>query len=265
MNPVTRSLILAFALTAPGQLEAASVYINSSLVTATGTGTTQAQMKLRAGRNAQWDAALANRVGFGANNALRTDLTSNFSAGQIYQFSVENRPGEGIVYTVTPAGGAASTVAWGNFSTPVNGTVVTTLNGRTVPADFNTISFETLATLAGSTASVSGLVFSSPDLNVADGAWQNVVMTPTTPGNAGMGTSQQTLFSDINMAAVPWTLSGIASLHRPNSAGAAENIRTFVQLRQTPIAIVQAAVPEPKSSATALLAASLLLGRRRRS
>ena len=263
MNTPIRLTTIGLALAASGPLKAASVYINSPLAVATGPGTTGAQVKLRAALNANWDAALANGVGFGVNNSLRTNLTTTFAAGQTYQFSVENRPGQGLVYTVTPAGGAASTVAWGTFTPAVSGTVVTNLNGRAAPTVFNTISFEALATLAGSTTSVSGLVFSSPGLNVADGAWQNVTMTPATAGNAGAGTNHQVLFSDINMAAVPWTLSGTVSLTRPNGGGSAEQVRTFIQVQQTPLNIL-VVVPEPKSAFAVILATGFVLNRRRR-
>ena len=262
MNTATRLTIIGLSLAASQPLKAASVYINSPLATPTGAGTTAAQMKFRAGRNAAWDSAFANGVGFGATDSRQANLATSFAAGQTFQFTLENRPGQGLVYTVKHAGSPDTTVAWGTFTPPVTGTVVTSLGGLSTPTVFNSITFETRATLAGSSAAVSGLVLSSPALSVANGAWQNVTMTPTTAGNGGAGISQQTLFSDINMATVPWTLSGTVTLTRPNTGGSAESVRSLFQLRQTPVSIL-VAVPEP-TSAAAVLAAGLLLNRRRR-
>ncbi len=242
---------------------AASVYINSAQVAATGAGATRAQVKLRAGRNAAWDSALANNSGFGAANARTENLTTSFAGGQTYQFSLENRPGQGLVYTVRRAGSPDSTVAWGSFSSPITGTVVTSLGGKAPPAQYNSITFETRATLAGSTSAVSGLVFSSSALGIANGAWQNSTMTPTTTGNAGAGINRQTLFADTNMATAAWTLSGNISLTRPNAAGSANAVQALFQLRQTPVSIL-APVPEPSAAALGIIAAGLLGCRRQR-
>ena len=262
MNTITLSTCLGISFLLSASAEAASVYINSSLVTAGGAGTNAAQVKIRAGRNAGWDSALGNKVNFSTANSLQQNLTSNFSAGQTYTFTLENRPGQGLIYTITPSGGATSTTAWGKFSSPVSGTVLTSLNGRTPPAAFNTITLENRATLAGSSAKVTDLVFSGP--GIADGGWANSTMTPGAAGNAGTGINRQTLYSDGNLAQSAWTMSGNVTLTRPNSTGSAEAVRTLVQLRQTPLSIAALPVPEPGTTLSGVLAAGSLLLRRRR-
>lgn len=255
-SSLTAGLIAILSFTA----SAANVSINQSALS---SGTTVASARIRASNNA-WDVGLSNGVDYSGSNSWHSAMASTFiSPGRTYNFTLEHRAGQGFIFTVVDSRTARTTVqAWGNFSAPLPGNVLSTLGGHTATDSFNALQLESRATINGATTSFSDLVFTSSDLSSTGSFYDGTLTRTTVIGSNPVGTAKQSLLADVDLSSRTWTLSGTVGLIRGAGIGGADNVSFTVGMMN--VAVPGPAVPEP--SGAALLAAALagLTMRRRR-
>ena len=273
---------------------AAGVWIDSSQVTLSATGATVINARLRAsaggadqmmadggGTNATSGATLSNNLGNVAAVSART-----------YGFTLEHRLGQGMIFTLVDDQTTPQTwvLGYGSGFSPAlptaSGTVAVasqaTLGGAAPSAlpSFNSLRLEVQASVAqpaapAELASVSGLYFASPTMSLADGAFDAMAVTPTTPGQtsgeivggvpavASPGFGFQRLVADESLTAHNWTLGGTVHLQR-SGGGDGETVRLLISGQQVTASFPPTApIPEPAVAALAGMAAGVLMRRRR--
>jgi hypothetical protein len=247
--------ILGLCALVSGTAGAATVYINTPSLIGTPT-TAVASAKFRASPT-NWDMSLSNGGGTSAGTFIQANLNNSFNPpGRTYNFTLENRPGQGLIFRAVQGNSAPVTLAWGDFSPAVTGNVVSTIAGAPPPAAFNLLTLTAQADRPAASTTWSNLVFNSPTLDLGGGAFTSGTATSST------GTVAQTLVGDTSIAAHSWTLSGTITLLRPGGGGAGdENVRFVVTMSTAPFL---APVPEPGSALLALAAAGAFMQRRRR-
>jgi hypothetical protein len=289
MARVGAFLFLLFALPLP----AANVLINSAYSTIHSTGGTAFNAKFRASAG-NFDQSLA--VGSstsGVNTVSRNVGTLSQISATSYQFTLEHRVGQGLVFTlVSTVAGTNSTVAFGTGFFPglplaTTTTATTLVNPATSTAigvgalpSYNSLRIEARASQAYAGApdellTWSGMSFSSPTLTVVDGSFSSGSTSPTTPGSAsgevvggvpttaGTGFYFQRLASTAPLELHNWTLSGTVHLMR-NGTGGDETMRFIISGQQINWdSSWFAAAPEP-SRVVLLLAGTLAMLLRRR-
>lgn len=258
-----------------GAATAGRVFVNSTEHTP-GTGTTAAGFKFRASP-ADWDCSLGNQIStFNSANFLAANPANRFDGnGCTVQFTIENRPGEGMVLTTggTPGTRAITArLAWGTFSPSVNATSqAASLNGAVPGTPFDTLTLEAQSRVSGSALRLRNLAFAAPGMTVTGNLIEADIAAH------GTSTNHQHIVSDTNLATVAWTLTGEVCLRRQKddtqSFSADELVRLLVTAKQggrlrdpaPQLDPTLAPVPEP---AAATLSAAALAGlwlRRRRS
>jgi hypothetical protein len=248
-----RSLRLLFAVFASvglgaGAASAASVYVNSPLVTSYAANATVGGFKFRIS-NGGFDLSLdaGADTGGGAGSFVSADLGNHsFLNGSAYDFTLQHVAGEGVILTVTRVGGGGgATLSWGTFTTPPGGTNAPTLSGLAPGALFNSIDLQTVASGGNRSATISNLSFTSGSVGTADGSFGSGTTT-----NATSPVSQLAV-ADANLALSSWTLSGRITLSR-QGVGGDETVKLRVAFVDATVTIV----PEPTTAA--LVAVGLL-------
>lgn len=261
----------------------------------TSTGATVINARLRASAGGT-DQSMAN--GGGTAPTSGTALAHNLGnvvtiSHRDYAFSLEHRVGQGFLFRLVDTQSTPETwlLAYGSgFAPALPGTLdpdvtvatQTTLGGVAPAglAEFNSLRLEVQATQVdrappAEEVRVSGMYFSSPTLSLQDGSFDNVVVTPTTPGRAfgevvggvaptvADGFAFQRLVADEPLTAHDWTLGGQVHLQR-SGGGDGEAVRFVIQGQQvSAVFAVVGPVPEP-ATAGLLAMAGLMLVRRRR-
>lgn len=272
---------------------AAGVWIDSSQVTLTSTGTTVINTRLRASAGGA-DQLMADGGGTTASSgATLSHNLGNVGAvsARTYAFTLEHRLGQGLIFRLVDDQPTPRTwiLAYGSTfspSLPAAGPTTSVASqatlGGTAPASlagFNSLRLEVQATETNPAppaelASLSGLVFSSPTLSVVDGAFDAISMTPTTPGQtsgeivggvplpATPGFGFQRLVADESFTDHNWTLGGTIHLQR-SGGGDGEGVRMLISGQQV-TAIFPPAAPIPEPTVLGLMAfAGALVSRRR--
>lgn len=238
------------------------IFINSAQAQVSSVTGTVAQAKYRLS-NTNWDQSLDRGTGTSSGNFISLGLGNNAQLStRTYEFSLENRPGQGLVFTMTDQTTLASSVlSWGVFSTATGGTSVPTIASQSVPTNFNSLWIEARSTRTGSSLSFSGLSFAGSGLTLADGSFAAAVINPSVggPGNAP-GVYTQRLVSDTNLGAQAWTFRGLVSASRDSTSSSDESVKFTVGAQQ----VVATFVPSAGTGAGLALAAGLLAARRRR-
>jgi hypothetical protein len=250
MRPL-RTLCAALASVAlgAGAASAASVYVNSPLVTSYAPNATVGGFKYRIS-NTSFDLSLDGGTDTSgpAGSFLSAGLgTHSFLNGAAYDFTVQHIAGEGFVVTMTRVGGGGSaTLSWGTFTLPPAGASAATLNGVAPGATFNSIGLQSVASGGNRSAVLSNLTFTSGTVSVADGSFG---ATTTTNANSPQ---TQLVVADDDLALSNWTLAGRITLSK---VGVGND--EAVTLRLTFVDATVTIVPEPT---TATLVAVGLLG-----
>ncbi len=253
---------VAFAsiLAASSALGALCVPASADLVSldqsASVTGTSTVMTAKYRYSKSNFDQSLDNGVGTSGSNFISSNWGDNVAtANRSFSFTLENRVGEGFVWTIGDAA-ASKTLGWGTFAggLPAGATSAATLNRRAPGGAFNALRIEARAGLSGATLSFGSLVFSSATLGItgaalADGSVSN---------SNGLTGATRLLTADTDLSRHNWTLSGTFTGFRSNSSSSDENVRLQV------LALNGTVVPAPGALAFAALA---LAGpsRRRRS
>jgi len=246
--------VLSLLLTCGGA-SAASVFINAPAMIG-GPVTAVAGAKLRAAPS-NWDMSLDAGGGTFAGNFIQADLAASFNPpGRTYNFTLEHRAGEGLVFQTVQGANPAVTLAWGNFSSPPPSKVVATINGQPPPANFNLLNLEAVSERASSTVTFSNLLFSSPTLSIGGGAFQSGTAHSGMPGGI-----TQSFIADTSLGTHSWTLSGTITLLRPGAGGGSDDSVRFVVTAGN--ASFAGGVPEPGQALYVAAGAALLLRRKR--
>lgn len=227
---------------------AASVYVNSPLVTSYAPNATVGGMKYRIS-NGNFDLSLDRGTDTSgpAGSFISAGLGNHsFLNGAAYDFTVQHVAGEGFIVTMTRVGvGSGATLSWGTFTAPPGGTTAATLNGIAPGAAFNAIGIESVASAGNRSAVLSNLSFASGTVPVADGSFAG---TTTTNGNSPQ---TQLVVADDDLSLSSWTLAGRITLSRVG-VGGDESVKLRLRFVDAAVTIV----PEPATAA--LLAAGLL-------
>lgn len=234
--------MLAGITLAAGSASSASLYVNSAQVTSYSPNATVGGIKFRIS-NGDFDVSLD--AGDENGSRISADLGNySFLNGSAYDFTLQQVAGEGLILTLTPAaGGAATTLSWGTFTTPPGGANAPTLGGAVPGALFNAVEIQSLASGGNRTADLSNLTFTSGSVGTADGSF---AATATTNASA-----TQLAVADADLALSSWTLSGRIALSKPG-AGGDENVKLRIAFVDADVTIV----PEPTTAA--LVAVGLL-------
>jgi hypothetical protein len=239
-----------------GSAGAGMIYINSGQVQVSSINSTVAQAKYRLS-NTNFDQSLDRGTGTSAGNFISAGLGNNAQlSARTYEFALENRPGEGLVFTMTDQTGlSASTLSWGTFSTVNAGTSVATINGVAAPTAFNSLRFEASSTRAGSSLGFSGMTFTSPTLSLADGAFASATISPSSggPGEAN-GFYSQRLVGDTNLALHAWTFRGLVTASRDSTASGDETVKFTVSVQDVTVTAVPTAGTAGLSGVVGLVA-----------
>ena len=240
-----------------------------------GTGATAAGFKFRASPT-DWDFSLGNQIStFNSANYLAANPASSFDGGGCtVQFTIENRPGEGLLLTTEglPGSGTTTTrLAWGTFSSAVNATTqAASLNGVAPGTAFDTLTLDAQSRLSGSSLRLRNLAFTAPALTVSGD------FTDAEIAADGSTSNTQHVVADTNLAAVAWTLSGEMCMKRdsnaPGSLRGDEQVRFLVTAKQGAVLRDSApklagrleAIPEPGAAILSTAALAGLCLRRRR-
>jgi MYXO-CTERM domain-containing protein len=292
MKPHLCLALLAVVLPA-GDGWGAGVWIDSSRVTLSNTGATVINARLRASAGGS-DQLMAD--GGGTNATSGTTLSHNMgNVGSVssrdYAFTLEHRLGQGLIFQLVDNQTAPQSwvLAYGSGFSPALPTpgpranVVSQSNlGGAPPGGlpvFNSLLLELQASEAHSggvaeLATLGGLYFSSPTLSLQDGAFDAVVVTPTTPGTTSgevvggvpvtalNGFAFQRLVADDSLTAHNWTLGGTVHLQR-SGGGDGEGVRMLISGQQV-TAVFPPIGPIPEPAAAGLLGLAGALGLRRR-
>jgi hypothetical protein len=183
------------------------------------------------------------------------------TSGKVFDFVLEHRAGEGIIFSLDGPGSLDRTVSWGSFTTSPGGVNRASLNGLLPPSAFNSLVLSARATQAGSSFEFDDLGFSGAGLSLVDGGFLSGTVTPST--GDPLGFVNQRLYSSVNLADVDWTLTGRISGTKLLTGGD-ETVRFNVGFQQ----VTAAVVPEPSTLAMAGIGSVALAGvglhRRRR-
>ena len=232
-----------------GAASAASVYVNSPLVTSYAPIATVGGFKYRIS-NGNFDLSLdsGSDTSGPAGSFVSANLGNHsFLNGAAYDFTVQHVAGEGLIVTLTRVGGGGgATVSWGTFTTPPGGTNAATLNGVAPGTAFNSISLQSVASGGNRSATISNLTFTSGTVGLGDGSFAG---STTTNGNTPQ---TQLVVADGNLALESWTLAGRIVLSKV-AVGGDESVKLRLGFVDAAVTIV----PEPT---TAALVALGLLG-----
>jgi hypothetical protein len=231
-----------------GAASAASIYVNSPLVTSYATNATVGGFKFRIS-NGSFDLSLdaGSDTSGGAGSFVSANLGNHsFLNGAAYDFALQHVAGEGLILTMTRVGGGSVTLSWGTFTTPPGGVNAPTLSGAAPGALFNSIDIGSVASGGNRSVALSNLTFTSGTVSTADGSF-----TAGTTTNASSPASQLVV-ADANLALSGWTLSGRITLTR-QGLGGDETVKLRVGFVDANVTII----PEPT---TAALVAIGLLG-----
>lgn len=267
-------------LCAGGVARAGLVYVNSPLAS---VDTTQPVTSVGHARyllsHGNYDQNIHNGVGGVSNSTIASRQLGNVNAltGRAFDFVLENRAGQGLIFTLTaPAegsrGAVSSMIAWGTFSPTITGELPT-IGGVAPGAAFNVISLWARADRAGASMSFENLAFSSGDLAVAHGTFHagvasrnganeatGVLTSPGAPVVSAFSSYTQTLMTDGDFATANWTLTGrITGVRDANSAGEAA---VAFQIGLSQARVGTPTIPEP-AVVGALAGAVPVLMRRR--
>jgi len=240
--------LLASAALGAGPASAASVYVNSPLVTSYVANATVAGFKYRIS-NGSFDLSLDRGTDTSgpAGSFVSANLGDHsFLNGSAYDFTLQHVAGEGFIVTMTRVGGGGgATLSWGTFTTPPGGTTAATLNGVAPGALFNSISLQSIASGGNRSAVISNLTFTSGTVAVADGSFAGSTTTNAT------SPATQLVVADSNLALSSWTLSGRITLSKQGTGGD-EGVKLRVGFVDATVTII----PEPTTAA--LVAVGLL-------
>jgi hypothetical protein len=233
--------IFAAASLGAGAASAASVYVNSPLVTSYAANATVAGFTYRIS-NTSFDLSLDSGADTGgpAGSLVSANLGNHsFLNGSAYDFTLQHVAGQGFVVTMTRVGGGGSTtLSWGTFTTPPGGTNAATLNGVAPGAVFNSISLQSVANGGNRSVVISNLSFTSGAVGVADGSFAGTTTTgANTPGS-------QLVVADADLALSSWTLSGRITLSK-QGLGGDDTLKLRVGFVDATVTIV----PEPTTAA----------------
>lgn len=260
MNPTNRrrrSLALVAAalctpLVAAFSAHAGVLYINSSEVEITSIGPSVMSAKYRMSENS-FDQSLSRNSGTAPGDFIQSALGNNSSlSGREWEFSLKHRAGEGFIFSMSD-GAFSKTLAWGNFSMPIAGTVTTTLAGVTPGAPFNALYLDAQAERAGAFMTFHSLTFSAAGHDVADGSLFAGAAT------LGTGPISQTIISSADLSTVDWVLKGRLIGNRDSLPEGDDLVRYMISARQVDFAVI----PAPGAIA-ALIVVGALARRRRR-
>jgi hypothetical protein len=244
------------------QSQAGQIYVNSPLVTIDSVGGTVANAKYRLS-NTGFDVSIDNAPSTVTPADQVTATLGNVAttSGKVFDFVLEHRAGEGIIFSLDGPGSLDRTVSWGSFTTSPGGSNRASLNGLLPPSAFNSLVLSARATQAGSSFEFDDLGFSGAGLSLVDGGFLSGTVTPST--GDPLGFVNQRLYSSVNLADVDWTLTGRISGTKLLTGGD-ETVRFNVGFQQ----VTAAVVPEPSTLAMAGIGSVALAGvglhRRRR-
>lgn len=263
-----------------GSTRAGLVYVNSSLASVdTSQPMTSAGHARYLLSHGNYDQNLHNGVGGVSNSTIASRQLGNVNAltGRAFDFVLENRAGQGLIFTLTaPAEGSRSAVnsriAWGTFGPTITGELPT-IGGVAPGAAFNVISLWARADRAGASMSFENLAFTSGDLTVADGTFyagvasRNSADQPTgmltstgAPVVSAFSSYTQTLITDGDFASANWTLTGrITGVRDANSAGEAA---VAFQIGLSQARVGTPTIPEPAMLGVLSAGVPLLMRRR---
>ncbi len=249
-------LAATVTLALSGTANAGMIYINSTQAQVSSVNSTVAQAKYRLS-NTNFDQSLDRGTGTTSGNFISANLGNNAQLStRTYEFALENRPGEGLVFTLTNQTGLASSVlSWGTFATTTGGTSTPTIKGIAPPSTFNSLLFEAKSTRAGSSLSFSGLTFTSPTLSLADGAFLAATINPSVGGSGeSPGTFTQRLVGNANLASHAFTFRGLISASRDSTSSGDENLKFTAYAQKVTVAFVPAAGPAGLAACLGLIA-----------
>ncbi|WP_169977521.1 PEP-CTERM sorting domain-containing protein [Tautonia rosea] len=242
--------------------QAGQIYVNSPLVTIDSVGGTVANAKYRLS-NTGFDVSLDNAPSTVTPADQVTATLGNVAttSGKVFEFMLEHRAGEGIIFSLDGPGSLDRTVSWGTFTTTPSGSNKANLNGKLPPSAFNSLVLSARATQAGSSFAFDDLNFSGAGLSLADGSFLSGTVTPST--GDPLGFINQRLYSNVNLADFNWTLTGTLTGTKLLTGGD-ETVRFNVGFQQVSATVV----PEPSTLAMAGISSVALAGfglhRRRR-
>jgi hypothetical protein len=241
-------VVLASVVLGAGAASAASVYVNSPLVTSYAPNATVGGFKYRIS-NGNFDLSLDSGTDTSgpAGSFLSAGLGNHsFLNGAAYDFTLQHVASEGFIVTMTRVGGGGSaTLSWGTFTVAPGGTNAATLNGVAPGVAFNSIGLQAVASAGNRSAVLSNLTFTSGSVPVADGVFG---ATTTTNGNSPQ---TQLVVADDDLSLSSWTLGGRITLSKVGTGG-----DESVKLRLTFVDAAVTIVPEPTTAA--LVAVGLL-------
>jgi len=245
---------------ASGLAPAGTYWINAPLAPFNEIGGSSAQAKFRLS-NTNWDQSVDHGNGTNPGQFIQGALGNNAQlSARTYDFRFEHVAGEGFIFTMTDVTnpqtpGSPSILSWGSFSSPVGGATASQLNGFAPGAAFNGLLIEARAGRAGSAMTWSDLSFVAGGLNLADGAWTNGSVDPSTSGpDDAPGFHRQRLVADTDLSQVNWVFSARVQGVRDSSAGGDETVRFVVSAKNY--------IPTP--GAAGVMALAGLAGVRRR-
>jgi histidinol-phosphatase (PHP family) len=297
MTTSCQSTILGFAslfLASLSSVNAATVSFNSASDPIDSVDVSSFNAKIRVS-NTNFDQSLG--IGGGTNSSrsfIGTNLgnTSQINA-RTYDFSIENRVGQGIIFTVsdTQTTPTIRVLRFGSgfdpgitppTSSPLNYLRITTnsLGGVTYSglSDFNSLLIQARANEVSSLTpdeqvTIQSISFTSATLT-QEGSLDTGTVLSNTPGNGSgvtiggnpvtpaTGIWQQRVSADTNLKDHNWQLSGRLQLRRPAISGSDENI-SFIVTGQN-VTFVPSPIPEPSRALLILLGGLGLVLQRRR-
>ncbi len=242
MNPASTAFMcgICACLTLGNEALAATVYVNSPAVVA-GPAVPVAVARLRASPE-NWDMSLSEGGGNNQQNLIQAELASAFNPpGRTFDFVLENRPGEGLLFRAATGANPPVILAWGNFSPGIpHAKLVSMSHSPPAPNNYNLLNLQAQADRPSSSVTFANLLFSSPTLDIQGGALQSG--TVNSGDSAG---STQYLIADTNIGAHAWTLSGSITLRRPGQGGGDSDFVGFVITAG--LSPITSGVPEPRT------------------
>ncbi len=247
---------------------AGSVWINSSAVqNYTETGSVgQAKYRLSQGN---FDMTIDRGQGTNTGQFIQANLGNNSQLSNVaFEFTLQHIAGEGLVFTMkNTSTNTETTLSWGTFTTTPAGTTAVLLGGEEAPGpsnpdsdrqSFNVLRLDAQANRTnnqGSGMSFSDMVFTS-GLSVADGALNDgSIVTPG--GGPAAPNVVQNIVSDMNLAAMDWTLTGTLSGYRDSNAGGDESVKFTIGLKQADFTIIPLPTPVTMAGAGLLMLAGV--------
>jgi hypothetical protein len=290
----TFGIVTCLLAAAIGSAAAATVSFNAASDPIDSVDVSAFNAKIRVS-NSNWDQSLG--IGGGtssSSNFISANLgTTSQISTRTYDFSIENRVGQGIIFTVsdTQSTPTIRVLAFGSgfspaISPPTSGTfnfqsqTSSTLGGVTYSgmSDFNSLLIQARASeintlTPNEEVTIQSISFNSATLN-QEGSLNTGTVTSTTPGN-GSGviiggnpvtpaTSfwQQRVTADTNLQDHNWTLNGRLQLRRGGTGGSDESI-SFIVTGQN-VTLSPTVIPEPSRALLLFFGGLALLVQRRR-